>query len=71
MNNHDHLIISKKKKARPDAGSHIAGVHQGNDGPARGRRDVDVQLKEQSRSTGVAGEDRAPIDPKMPFMPPA
>jgi hypothetical protein len=71
MKNHDHLIISKKKHARPDGSAHIRGVHQGNDGPALGRADVDAQHKEQRRSTGVASDEHGPIDPKMPYLPPA
>jgi hypothetical protein len=61
----------------PSAPSHVPGIHQGN---ALGsfERDPGFTKDEHGRiratprrSTGIAADDRAPIDPRMPFLSPA
>jgi hypothetical protein len=71
-NKHTHVVVSKRPDVSFDRTSHVRGVHQGNlAGHANVQRRTDQEEVEARRSTGIAAEDRAPIDPKMPNLPPA
>ncbi|HEX3903376.1 MAG TPA: hypothetical protein VH853_11050 [Polyangia bacterium] len=61
-----------KKKTTPTAPSHTAGVKQGNAaGSASSGESTDGTKATARRSTGINPEARAPIDPRMPNLPPA
>ena len=57
----------------PDSPAHTPGVHKGEERSGRGhtRRRV-VRCSRTSRdSTSINADKRAPIDPRMPDLPPA
>jgi hypothetical protein len=48
----------------PEAPSHVAGVHEGNDPKKQGHQEG------ARRSTGISADEHDPIDPRMPKLTP-
>lgn len=66
-------IMRREDQVSPDASSHIRGVHKGEEQSGRkpaGRRTVRTSRTSRD-ATSINAERRAPIDPRMPNMPPA
>jgi hypothetical protein len=66
-------VVMFGKRVRPDAPSHIKGVPRGEErvqrkGPEPGR---ETGARRARDSTSINPESRDPIDPRMPYMPPA
>jgi hypothetical protein len=57
----------------PDAAAHTPGVHKGEEESGRGHsRGLVIPRARTSRdATGINPDKRAPIDPRMPNLPPA
>jgi hypothetical protein len=68
MRNHDPIVVGKKDVDLTTP-SHVSGVHEGN-WPERRRSWREAIFGAPSRSTGINPKRRAPIDPKMPKLPP-
>ena len=60
-------IVVGKRDVRLTAPSHIAGVREGNHPVAVEKHDI----KNSRRATSIRPEDREPIDPASPYLPPA
>lgn len=66
-----------KKDVKLTAPSHVAGIPQGNCPTRREQKRSGLRFSDgiatatARRSTGVACEDREPIDPRMPHLPPS
>lgn len=65
------------REVRPDISSHTAGTPKGEEllrrkGPEPGRNQKNAKPHRTARdATSIDAEARDPIDPKMPFLPPA
>jgi hypothetical protein len=71
-NSNRKAAIMARQDTTPDAPSHTPGTHRGEDWvketiePGRGGATATARS-----STGINAGDRAPIDPRMPNLPPA
>jgi hypothetical protein len=61
-----------KRATRPDAPSHVRGVKQGNSTGNYEKQEGHLPdgRATAARSTGINPENRNPIDPRMPNIPP-
>jgi hypothetical protein len=62
------------KNPRPDIDAHIPGVQRAEEWTYNGKRKEAGREGEGRTSrdaTGINADDRAPIDPRMPNLPPA
>jgi hypothetical protein len=65
-----------RQDVSPDAPSHTPGTPKGeeqakNRGKEPGRDDPQTALRTARDSTSINADDRGPIDPRMPYFPPA
>ncbi len=65
-------MVKNLKVGSPDvklgAPAHVAGIREGNSPRRHAREET---LGKPNRSTGINAKDRVPIDPRMPWIPPA
>lgn len=61
------------KNPRPDIDAHTPGTKRGEDWAYEGRKEPgrEGQGRTSRDATGINADDRAPIDPRMPDLPPA
>jgi hypothetical protein len=67
------MVTTGRPDVRPDAPSHVPGIHEGNQPGAWERmpgHGADGRVSSR-RSTGVNAKAANPIDPQMPNLPPA
>ncbi len=67
------MVKTGRPDVRPDAPSHVAGIHEGNapGGYERMPGHLPDGRVTSRRSTGVNPKGAGPIDPAMPNLPPA
>ena len=61
------------KNPRPDIDAHTPGTKRGEDWTYEGKKEAgrEGQGRTSRDATGINADDRAPIDPRMPDLPPA
>lgn len=62
-----------RDKSITDRSAHISGVPRGEDesGRSHNGRNIEVCARKSRDATGINADKRAPIDPRMPNLPPA
>ncbi len=67
------MVKTGRPAVRPDAPSHVHGIHEGNEPGSYERMDGHLPDGRASarRSTGVNASGADAIDPRMPNLPPA
>jgi hypothetical protein len=71
-----NLVVAKNEHIEVDAPSHVSGVKEGN-WPGSRQKESGIEVRGDRvvatarRSTGIAPEDREPIDPASPCLTPA
>ncbi len=61
------------KNPRPDIDAHTEGTKRGEEWAYEGRKEAGREGKGRTArdATGINADKRAPIDPRMPHLPPA
>jgi hypothetical protein len=61
------------KNPRPDIDAHVEGTKRGEEWAYEGRKEPGREGKGRTSrdATGINADKRAPIDPRMPHLPPS